>query len=63
MYVYIYIYICICIYMYVCVYTKCRETGPICANPVYDSWYALWVPVIQPALGILMASVILVICI
>jgi len=35
------------------------ETGPICANPVYDSWYALWVPVIQPALGILMASVIL----
>ena len=35
----------------------CSETGPVCANPVYDAWYALWTPVIQPALGILMASV------
>ena len=28
-------------------------------NPIYNAWYALWTPVIQPALGILMASVIL----
>lgn len=33
------------------------ETGPVCANPIYDAWYALWTPVIQPALGILMALV------
>lgn len=33
-----------------------KEGGPICANGLYDSWYALWTPVIQPALGILMAG-------
>uniref|UniRef100_A0A7S0H6I4 Uncharacterized protein n=1 Tax=Hanusia phi TaxID=3032 RepID=A0A7S0H6I4_9CRYP len=32
---------------------------PICPNALYDTWYSLWTPVIQPALGILMASVIL----
>ena len=28
-------------------------------NPIYNAWYSLWTPVIQPALGILMASVLL----
>jgi len=35
-----------------------KEGGPICANPLYDTWYSLWTPVIQPALGILMGSII-----
>jgi len=39
--------------------TASGELAPICANPVYDAWYSLWTPVIHPALGILMASVIL----
>jgi len=39
--------------------TASGELAPICANPVYDALYSLWTPVIQPALGILMASVIL----
>jgi hypothetical protein len=31
----------------------------VCENPLYNSWYALWTPVIQPALGILMLGVVL----
>jgi len=38
--------------------TASGELAPICANPLYDTWYSLWTPVIQPALGILMAGVI-----
>jgi len=30
----------------------------VCANPVYESWYALWTPVVQPLLGILFLGTI-----
>jgi hypothetical protein len=44
-YVYLYNYMyCVCVC--VCVGLT-PETGPVCANPVYDAWYALWTPVIQ----------------
>mmetsp|Transcript_33386 Transcript_33386/g.84342 ORF Transcript_33386/g.84342 Transcript_33386/m.84342 type:complete len:134 (+) Transcript_33386:3-404(+) len=30
----------------------------VCKNPVYESWYALWTPVVQPLLGILFLGTI-----